>query len=141
MTVLITALSAAGNILLGRPIPGDFEIAEIAAAISAFSFLPHCQMSGANVCADLFTARAGPRLRAALSLLSSAVACVFAALLLWRMSEGMADYRRDGEITHILGFPVWMAFPPMLLSLALLMCAGAATALEAFGRMRHPDAG
>ena len=128
--VLLTAASAAGNILLDKPVPGDFEVVEIAVAAAVFAFLPHCQFTGANVAADIFTSRLGPRALAALSFLSSLVAAGFAALLLWRMWLGMLDYRADGEITHILGFPVWLAFPPMLLSLALLLLAGAATALE-----------
>jgi TRAP-type C4-dicarboxylate transport system permease small subunit len=133
--VLAIAASAAGNIFFDSPIAGDFEIAEIATAIAAFSFLPHCQLTGANVCADLFTSRAGPRTSAALSLLAALVAGVFAALLLWRMSAGMLDYKNDGEITHILGFPVWAAFPPMLFSLALLLLAAAASALETGARL------
>ena len=130
VVVLVSAASAAGNILLDRPVPGDFEIVEIAVAVAVFAFLPHGQFTGANVTADLFTARLGPRALSLLSLLSSLVAAAFAALLLWRMSLGMLDYRADGEVTHILGFPVWLAFPPMLFSLALLLLAGAATALE-----------
>ena len=138
VVVLLTAASAAGNIFFDKPVPGDFEVAEIAVAIAVFAFLPHCQLTGANVCADLFTARAGPRTLAALSLSSSVVAFAFAAILLWRMSLGMLDYRADGEITHILGFPVWLAFPPALLSLALLSLAAAATAAESVRRFAAP---
>lgn len=135
--VLLTAVSAAGNILLDRPVPGDFEVVEIAVAVAVFAFLPHCQFTGANVAADIFTSRLGPRALAGLALLSSLVAAGFAALLLWRMSVGMLNYRADGETTHILGFPVWLAFPPMLLSLALLLAAGAATAWKAVAGMRR----
>ena len=128
--VLLSAVSAAGNILLNKPVPGEFEIVEIAVAMAVFAFLPYCQLTGANVTADIFTSRLGPRALAALAALSSLVAAAFAALLLWRMSLGMLDYRADGEITHILGFPVWLAFPPMLLSLALLLLSGIAAVLE-----------
>ena len=133
--VLMTAVSAAGNILLNKPVPGDFEVVEVAVAVAVFAFLPYCQLAGANVTADLFTSRLGPRALAALSLLSSLVAAAFAALLLWRMFAGMLDYRADGEITHILGFPVWLAFPPILLSLALLLAAGAASAAGSLARV------
>ena len=133
--VLLTAASAASNLLFDAPIPGDFEAVKIAVAVAAFAFLPHCQLTAANVRADLFTARLAPGARAGLALLESVVVCAFAALLLWRMSIGMLDYRRDGEITHILEFPVWLAFPPMLLSLALLLLAGMSTALDCGARL------
>ena len=133
--VLLTAASAVSNIFFNAPISGDFEAVEITVAIAVFCFLPHCQLTGANVCADIFTARLSARAQAGLALLESAVVCAFAALLLWRMSVGMLDYRYDGEITHILAFPVWMAFPPMLLSLFLLLFAGTATAFESGTRL------
>jgi len=128
--VLFTAASAAGNFFFNKPIPGDFEFAEIAVAVAAFSFLPYCQLTGANVRADIFFSRAGPKTLAALSGFSSLVAAAFAALLLWRMSEGMLDYREDGEVTHILGFPVWAAFPPILFSLLLLFLSALLTAFD-----------
>lgn len=138
--VALTAVSAAGNILLDKPVPGDFEVVEIAVAVAAFAFLPYCQLTGANVSADIFTSRLGPRALAALSLMSSALAAAFAALLLWRMSLGMLDYRADGEITHILGFPVWLAFPPMLFSLALLLLSGIASVSGALPELFKKEA-
>lgn len=133
--VLLTAASAASNLFFDAPIPGDFEAVKIGVAVAVFAFLPHCQLSGANVRADLFAARLGPTAQTGLALLESLVVCVFSALLLWRMSLGLLDYRSDGEITHILEFPVYLAFPPMLLSLALLLMAGVATALECGARL------
>ena len=128
--VLLTAASAGGNIFFNKPVPGDFEFVEIAVAVAVFCFLPHCQARGANVCADIFTARLGARALAFLRFAAALVAAVFALLLFWRMSVGMSDYRADGEITHTLGFPVWLAFPPMLFSLLLLFVAAMADVFE-----------
>lgn len=134
--VLLTAYSAASNILLSAPVPGDFEIVEVGVAIAAFTFLPYCQLTRANVTVDFFTAWAGPRTEALLGSLASVVALLFAALLLWRMSEGMIDYRRYQEYTAITGFPLWMAFPPILVSLFLLVLAALITAGESMAALR-----
>jgi TRAP-type C4-dicarboxylate transport system permease small subunit len=99
-------------------------------------FLPYCQLSGANVTADIFTARARPRTVALLGMLSALVALAFSTLLLWRMYEGLADYREYVETTTILHIPIWYAYVPALASLALLIAACAGSLREAFAGWR-----
>ena len=124
--VLMNSYSIIGN-QFGYPFPGDFEMTEIGVAIAAFTFLPYCQMTDSNVTADIFTARAGPRWIALFSLVSSVVAFGFSLLLLWRMYAGMIDQKTYDYSTAILGFPVWLAFLPILISLALLAVAALVT--------------
>lgn len=121
--VAVTVASVTGGALFGRPFPGDVELVRMGTAIAAFAFLPYAQLSGANVTADIFTRRASPRTVAVFAAGAAVAALAFAALMLWRMSEGMADYRRYEETTAILEIPHWVAFPPMLASLALLAAA------------------
>lgn len=139
--VLMTAYSATSNLLFNSPIAGDFEIVEMGVALAVFAFLPFCQLTKANVSVDIFTMRAGPRVRVLMSLLASLVAILFAILLLWRMSIGMSDYREYEEYTAILGVPIWMAFPPILFSLFLLALASLITAAESIGVLRQVDDG
>jgi TRAP-type C4-dicarboxylate transport system permease small subunit len=96
---------------------------EVLVAVAAFAFLPYCQLTDANVTADIFTARAGRRTIAVFGLIASLVALGFALLLLWRMYAGLLDYRQYVETTAILRFPIWMAYIPALISLALLTVA------------------
>lgn len=124
---LMTSWSAAAGWLFGRPLPGDVELVEMLTAISVFMFLPYCQLTGANVTADLFTARASPRVVAWLTLIGAVVALAFSLLLLWRMTEGFFDYRKYVETTTILKIPIWAAYLPALASLALLAAAAAAS--------------
>ena len=120
---LMTTWSAASSLLFGRPLPGDFELTEIFVAVSVFAFLPYCQLSNANVAADLFTARAGPRTVAALGLLASLLALAISMLLAWRTWAGLLDYQRYVETTAILKIPIWTAYVPALASLLLLALA------------------
>lgn len=135
--VLMTSWSATSGVVLAKPLPGDVELTEMLTAVAVFMFLPYCQLTGANVTADIFTARAGPRTVAFLGLLSSVVALAFSLLLIWRMYEGLADYREYVETTTILHIPIWYAYVPALASLALLVAASAGSLREAFAGLRH----
>jgi TRAP-type C4-dicarboxylate transport system permease small subunit len=119
----MTTWSAASGWLLGRPLPGDYELTEVLVAIAVFAFLPYCQQTGANVTADLFTARAGPRALAGFRLFGALIALGVALLLTWRTWAGLLDYRRYVETTAILKIPIWWAYVPALASLVLLVLA------------------
>jgi TRAP-type C4-dicarboxylate transport system permease small subunit len=121
--VLMVAWSATRGFFFNRPLQGDVEMTEMWVAVAAFMFLPYCQLTGANVTADIFTARAGPRTVALLELVSAVIALGFSVLLLWRMYYGLLDYREYVETTTTLHVPIWYAYVPALISLALLALA------------------
>lgn len=134
--VAVNVLSVAGGVF-GTPFPGDFEMTEVGVAVAAFAFLPYCQLYGANVTADIFTAGLSERAIEALSALASLVALGFAVLLFCRMYLGMIDQKVYGYTTAILQFPHWAAFIPILASLALLALAAAITLVESLHLMRR----
>ena len=129
--VLMVAWSATRGFFFNRPLQGDVEMTEMWVAVAAFMFLPYCQLTGANVTADIFTARAGPRTIALLELLSAVIALGFSVLLLWRMYYGLLDYREYVETTTTLHVPIWYAYIPALISLALLALASLITVRKA----------
>jgi TRAP-type C4-dicarboxylate transport system permease small subunit len=128
--IAVNVASVVGG-AFGVPFPGDFELTEIGVAVAAFMFLPYCQITGANVTADIFTARAGTRWIALFALIAAVVALGFALLLFWRMQAGLLDQKGYGQVTAILQVPVWWGFVPILASLALLAAAAAVTLAEA----------
>lgn len=137
--VLVNSWSILGGAIFNKPFSGDFELTEMGAAIAIFCFLPYCQLVGANVSADIFTINASARSIAVMSILASLIALTFSGLLLWRMSAGLIDYREYEEFTGILSIPIWWAFVPALISLALLFLSGLITLKEAvqqFARSR-----
>jgi hypothetical protein len=111
---------------------------EVGIAVAVFAFLPYCQITGANVTADIYTARASARTVAVLQFAASIVAPGFSALLVWRMWAGMLDQKDYGYTTAILQFPHWIAFLPILASLMLLAVASLITAGEAWRGARRP---
>jgi len=120
---LMSTWSAASGFILHKPLQGDFELVEMLVAVAVFMFLPYCQLTDANVTADIFTARATARTVKRLRLLSAFIAFGFGVLLLWRMYGGLLDYRQYVETTTILRIPIWYAYVPVLMSLALLLLA------------------
>lgn len=135
--VLMTAASALSNLFFRRPFPGDFEIVKHGVAIAAFSFLPYCQLTYANVTVDIFTRKMGNRAKAAMVLFASLVAAAMALLLLRQMWLGFLDYRKYPEYMVSVPIALWTAFPPALVSLALLFVAAMITAAEAIGGLRR----
>jgi len=127
--IALNVLSVVGAVVW-KPFPGDFEVTQVGVAVAAFAFLPYCQITRANVTADIFTMGASPAWIARFRLAASCAALVFALLLFWRMSAGMSDQREYGYTTAILQFPVWLAFVPILISLVLLALASLVTLLE-----------
>jgi len=134
---LMTTWSAFSGWVFGKPLAGDFELTEIFVAVAIFAFLPYCQLVDANVTADLFTARAGPRTLAAFGLLAALLALGIAVLLAWRTWAGLLDYRKYVETTAILKIPIWTAYVPALASLALLVLACLISLSESWRGLRR----
>ena len=122
LVVFLNTFSVAGGIV-GNPIPGDFELTEMGVAIAVFAFLPYCQLTNANVTADIFTSRASPRWLALFGLTSSLVALLFSILLFWCMSQGMVDRYNYQYTSAILLIPMWIPYVPVLFSWVLLLLA------------------
>lgn len=136
LLVVMTAASAISNLVANRPFAGDFEVVKHGVAIAAFAFLPYAQLTHANVTVDIFTEGMGSRSKGIMQLISSVVVMAVAVLLFRQMWLGMLDY--IAYPVHMATFPIalWTAFPPALVSIALLTVAGFLTAGEALRGIR-----
>ncbi len=136
--MLMTAASTFSNLLFDKPFQGDYEMMKHFVAIAIFCFLPYCQLTGANVTVDIFTERASERAKAAMLAFSSLFAIIFAVVLFKQMYLGLDSYLQYRETTAALHIPLWTAFPPALVSLALLLIAAVLTLIEGVEGMRRP---
>jgi TRAP-type C4-dicarboxylate transport system permease small subunit len=127
LTLLVT-VSILGRWLLARAVPGDYELMQLGCAVGVSAFLPWCQLRGGHVIVDFFTARLGPRPRAALDALGAALLAACSALVAWRMVEGARALAAAGETTTVLALPIWIPVASMVPSFALLALTGAYTA-------------
>jgi TRAP-type C4-dicarboxylate transport system permease small subunit len=139
LLVAITGLSVTsivGRTLLGTPLSGDFELVQVGCGVGIAAFLPYCQLRRGNIIVDFFTARAPKRAQAALDALGALLVAGVMALLAWRTAVGMLSVKAAGEVTMIVGFPVWIGYGAIVPSLALAALVGLATALEAWKAVR-----
>ena len=117
------------------PIPGDYEIMEMGTAIAVFAFLPHCHLTKAHVCVDIFTQWAGPRLLGLMLLLTNLLFTVSASVLTWQLYLGLQDKIRYGEATMMLGLPVSWGVAPGVFFLGLLSLTCAYTTVDVVVQM------
>ena len=133
---VLVMVSVCGRVLLGRPVPGDFEIVATGTAIAIFLCLPYCQLQRGNLIVDLFLSRWSPRVVAWLDAVAALLLGWLALLFAWRMSWGWRDALVYDDVSIILGFPLWWAYPFAVASFLLLACACLVTAADEFADRR-----
>jgi TRAP-type C4-dicarboxylate transport system permease small subunit len=132
---VMTAASAASNLVFDKPFAFDYELVQHFGGIAIFTFLPYCQLVGANVTVDIFTENMSDAKKAAMGAFSSLFAVGFSILLLRQMSLGFVSYVQFPQVTPILNLPLWTAFPFILVSLALLLIASILTLIDGWRGM------
>ncbi|MXX28319.1 MAG: TRAP transporter small permease [Gammaproteobacteria bacterium] len=119
----MTVASIVGRYLFDAPIPGDYELTELACGIAVFAFFPYCQATNANVVVGFFTSRLRPRHQAALDSVHGIAAMVMAGVIAWRLLVGGIRKLEDGETTLFLEIPLHWAYFPALVAAGLLTAA------------------
>lgn len=120
----MSLLSIFGRKLANLPITGDVELMQVGTAVAACAFLPLCTILGENLRVDFFTETAPAWMRRLLDAVADLLLGALALLLVWRTGLQVIDIREAGEVTPLLGLPVWMPMLAMLPSLALTaLCA------------------
>ena len=137
--LLLTVISIVGRALIFAglgPIPGDFELVEAGTAFAVLAFLPLCQFHRGHVTVDIFLSRAGRRPNAAIDVIANALMTAAAAVLTWRLFDGMLDKRSYGETTFILQFPVWWSYAASLVGAAAFTLVCGYTVLRSLDELR-----
>lgn len=116
----MTVASVVGRYALGLPVPGDYEITELACGVAVFAFLPYSHATNANVVVDFFTSRLRPRYRSALDAVHGLAAMAMAGLIAWRLFIGGVRKLEDGETTLFVEIPLHWAYFLSLTAAGLL---------------------
>jgi TRAP-type C4-dicarboxylate transport system permease small subunit len=115
----VTVVSVVGRWAFATPIPGDVELVQLGTASALALFLPYCQLHGSHLIVDIFTVRSGAVLHRWLDAFAHVVAAAVLALLAARAAWGVESLRAAAETSMVLGVPLWLAYSPMVPSLAL----------------------
>ncbi len=116
----MTVLSVFGRYLFNAPVPGDYELTELACGIAVFAFFPYCHIMKANIVVDFFTRRLHTRYTATLDAVHNIAFTFVAGLMTWRLCIGGMRKFMDGEMTLFLGIPVYGAYFSAVLGAGLL---------------------
>ena len=139
MLVALTGMSVAsitGRALLGRPVPGDFELVQVGCGAAIAAFLPYCQLRRGNIIVDFFTARTSPRVQGGLDAVGALLVALVMAVLTWRTAVGTVAVRAGGEVSMIVGFPIWIGYAAIVPSLALATVVALHTVRESWKAAR-----
>ena len=118
--VFLNLLSIIGRVVWGKPIVGDFELIEIACAVSIFMFLPICKLKNGNIIVDSFTLKLNQRKRLFLDFIGDILFGLVALFFSMRMVFGLLDMVRYNEQTMLLEIPLWLPFGPAIVSFLFL---------------------
>ena len=121
----MTVVSVCGRYFFNAPIPGDYELTELACGIAVFAFFPWCHVRNGNIVVGFFTSTMRPRHRAALDAAHGVVFMAVAGLITWRLFVGGVHKYLDGETTLFLGIPLHWGYFCALLGAGMLtaVCA------------------
>lgn len=129
-SALMTVISILGRAFIWAglaPVPGDFELVEIASVIAIFAFLPWAQINRGQVTVDVLVDYFPARLRTALGMLGDGAMTLAASVIAWRLWLGFGERFPHGsdtirsllvlgerpyyvETTFILRMPVWYGY-------------------------------
>jgi len=140
VVVLAAALLVCASVGLrwvtSHSIPGDFELVQIAVAVSAFAFLPYCQLRRGNIAVGTFTTALPAGLRAALDALWDVTYAIVAAFIAWRLVIGASETITNKTTTMVSGIPIGWAIAATAVMAVLLALVATATAVELLRRSR-----
>jgi TRAP-type C4-dicarboxylate transport system permease small subunit len=129
-TALLVVVSVLGRRFYNAPVNGDFEMVQIASAITVFSFLPYCQVRRSNIVVDTFTTWLPARTNALIDAFWDLVYAGMMGLMTACLIAGTLEHIRSSQTTMLLQLLVWPAIAICTVLAALLTCVALTTAVQ-----------
>jgi TRAP-type C4-dicarboxylate transport system permease small subunit len=136
-SIILTLISVIGRYLLSMPVPGDYELVEIACGIAVFLFFPFTHAVGSNISAEFFTSGMALTKRRFLDVLNDIVFTLIAALFTWRMTHAFEEKLASGETSILIGIPLWWPYAIGVCCLGFLTIVCALRVLAGIAALRQ----
>lgn len=118
--IVVVSVSGRALISIGLgPVPGDFELVEMATAVAVFFFLPWCYLKNGHAMVDIVYMHLPRPAQRFLTLFSDVLMLGAWLILTWRLGVSVGDKYHEGETTFILQMPVWWAYAVSLFGAAV----------------------
>lgn len=144
--MVATVISVIGRALVGvlgnvpgfgwmGPIPGDYEIVEIGAAVAVAAFLPICQLRGGHVIVDLFFAQSGRRALAGFAAFGNLLFAAVGGVIAWRLYLATLSKFQYQESSMILQINLGWGYLALTIFFGLASVCGAYLFIRQTGDM------
>jgi TRAP-type C4-dicarboxylate transport system permease small subunit len=130
--VIMLIVTIIGRKLFNWQVPGDVELVQMGAAFASAPFFAWCHLMRGDVKVDFLTQNLPPRWTNFLDGIGSLLIGLFGALLAWRTSAQALGSAKNGEISAILAWPVWIPQALMVPGFVLLALTGFYLAFQLF---------
>jgi TRAP-type C4-dicarboxylate transport system permease small subunit len=137
---LLTVLDVALRHVLGAPVPGVFEMTELAMIGIVFLGLGEAQHRRQHITIDLIYDRAPPPVRRMLDVLALTGTASLVLLVAWQLVTHLERVRVGGEVMGVLGLPIYPAVAVAGVGFGLFGLASMADLVTALGAAaRSPE--
>jgi TRAP-type C4-dicarboxylate transport system permease small subunit len=130
--VIMLIVTIIGRKLFNWQVPGDVELVQMGAAFAAAPFFAWCHLMRGDVKVDFLTQNLPPRWINFLDGVGSLLIGLFGTLLSWRTVAQAFGSAKNGEISAILAWPVWIPQALMVPGFVLLALTGFYIAVHLF---------
>jgi TRAP-type C4-dicarboxylate transport system permease small subunit len=138
---LLTCASIVGRELLGKTVPGDFELVGLATGAATALFMPLCQLERGNIIVDFFTVKVPRHINVWLDRFGALILALCFVLLAWRTGLGGLNSWATNSGSMLMGFPEWTVYasmvPPFVLT-AVIGLHQAVFGFDASHQSAHP---
>jgi TRAP-type C4-dicarboxylate transport system permease small subunit len=111
MLMVVASVSGRAMVFAGLgPIPGDFELVEVATAVSVFLFMPWCYLRGGHASVDIFFNQFPEKVQWFLTTLADVLMLALWLVLTQRLYVGLLEKMAYMETTFILMMPIWWGY-------------------------------
>ena len=110
-------------------ISGYEDIVTLAIGVTALTMLPYCQLKDGNVAVDLFMNKVAFWVQNLVDRITSILMIIVVAFLSYMLVCGVLEVKSDGDLTQVLGIPIW---PFMCISIISCLLWLAASVLSLF---------
>ena len=121
--MLLTVADVVLRFALGRPIRGTFELTELAMVAVALLGLGYAQHLGEHITIGLLYERLPAGWRRALDVLAGLTSLLLTVAITWQLGRHFGRMRDSGEVTAVLGLPVYPVVSMAVVGFALFAVA------------------
>ena len=104
-------------------VSGYEDIVTLAIGVAALTMLPYCHLNDGNIAVDLFMNKAPIWLQRCADRTAVILMICVVAFLSYMLTFGVLEVKSDGDLTQVLGIPIWPFMGISIVSCLLWLAA------------------